>query len=57
MMFIAATLLLVSFYCARGYLTEGRPDVASILFEAIALWMFYLATRGTANSLRWVAWR
>ena len=58
MMFVAATLLLVSFYRARGYLTEGRPDVASILFEAIALWMFYLGhTRHGKFIAARVAWR
>lgn len=49
--FIAATMLMTTFYRSRGYFSEGRPDVISILISVIALWMFY---RAFAQHAAWI---
>jgi hypothetical protein len=40
---IALVLLSMQFYRARAYAAESRPDCVSVLFSALAVWMFYFA--------------
>ena len=49
--FIAATMLMSCFYRARGYFSEGRPDVISIALSMVAVWMFY---RAFARHTAWI---